>query len=439
MNNLSNKKIKLLGIYQFFYPFKGGSPKYEEELYTTLLQSNKNVSIDVLCYNTENALEYEEYRGMRIYRVPCFEIVKGRFYLANPIKLIYKLYQLSKNNYTHVHTDIRFFDTSWWSWFYAKLIGAVSIFTGHNASFAEHEKKYVGAMSKFLDKTIVRFAIPMYDEVFYISRATQKFYENVLKIKRNSKLIFNSVNTEFFTPTKGLKSRTIPVINKKLSKEDVLITFVGRVTWTKGLTYYIESIKKIVEQDKKKRVYFVIAGKGDLLSKLKADIKKFGISDRVFTPGALSYKDVSKLLKISDVFINPSHHNEGLPTTILEAGASGCFVIATDNGGTKEVIKDMKTGLLVPQRDPIAYYIAIKWFLNHRKQAKNMVTSLNTKITKNYNWKNSAKKFYQILVSSDSVFVQSQKDFVGVKVVKNLAKAFYVAALVIISPFINVR
>jgi len=75
-----------------------------------------------------------------------------------------------------------------------------------------------------------------------------------------------------------------------------------------------------------------------------------GIQDRIIFAGGKAREDVLSLLSESDIFINPSY-SEGLPISILEAGAVGLPVIATDVGGTKELIFPHQTGLLIPPQE----------------------------------------------------------------------------------------
>jgi glycosyltransferase involved in cell wall biosynthesis len=50
-------------------------------------------------------------------------------------------------------------------------------------------------------------------------------------------------------------------------------------------------------------------------------------------------------MQLSDFFINPSH-SEGLPRSILEAAAAGLPIVASDVGGTIEIISHEKSGLI---------------------------------------------------------------------------------------------
>ena len=60
--------------------------------------------------------------------------------------------------------------------------------------------------------------------------------------------------------------------------------------------------------------------------------------------------DLPPLYDAFDLFVQASD-SEGLPNVLLEASSVGLPIVATDAGGTREVIRDGETGLLVPIDD----------------------------------------------------------------------------------------
>ena len=378
---------KILLIMPYFYPHKGGSQKYAEELYTHLLQGNPcEFQVDVLCYNTDQAPSKEKYRGMRIYRIPCWQIISGRFTLPKPWYLIKALYSFSKNHYDFINTHLTFFDPTWWGWIYAKLIGARSIFTEHVASFPVHQNKLVQSISKLACKTIGRFSLAFYDLITVTNKQAGKFLENEIGVKNEINLIYGGVDTNFFSPRTGKKKRIIPVIRKEFKKNDVLITYVGRLIWTKGVEQLYHAIK-LIEALLPSNVYFILAGGGELENKLRKSIGQDELSERVFLTGPIEYNQVRDLLKASDIFINPSHHNEGFPNTVLEAGACENLVIATDNGGTSEIIKNKKTGLLISQKDTEALAKILLWAVKNHEKGISFAKNLRKVLKEKYDWR----------------------------------------------------
>jgi len=81
--------------------------------------------------------------------------------------------------------------------------------------------------------------------------------------------------------------------------------------------------------------------------------------------------DVPSLLAALDVFVLPSWI-EGLPLVVLEAMAQAKPVVATDVGGTGELVVDGETGLLVPPRDVDALVRAVDALLADPQRAAAM-------------------------------------------------------------------
>ena len=92
---------------------------------------------------------------------------------------------------------------------------------------------------------------------------------------------------------------------------------------------------------------------------LKAQAQSCGVAERVQFLGSLPQDAVRRCLDQADAFVLNSTY-EGLPHVVLEAMTAGVPVIATDAGGTGEVVENNVTGLLVPVGDAPALKAAIE-------------------------------------------------------------------------------
>jgi glycosyltransferase involved in cell wall biosynthesis len=77
--------------------------------------------------------------------------------------------------------------------------------------------------------------------------------------------------------------------------------------------------------------------------------------------------DVGSFIQKADVVVLPSYR-EGLPRSLLEAGAMGRPAIATDVVGCRDVVVDGVTGHLVPPRDAAALADAMIKLIEHPEQ-----------------------------------------------------------------------
>jgi L-malate glycosyltransferase len=91
-------------------------------------------------------------------------------------------------------------------------------------------------------------------------------------------------------------------------------------------------------------VEFLLVGDGPLRPELEALARELGIAGRVSFLG--DRKDIPELLASMDISVVPSA-SESLSNAVLESMAAGVAVVATNVGGTPEVISDGQTGLLV--------------------------------------------------------------------------------------------
>jgi len=98
--------------------------------------------------------------------------------------------------------------------------------------------------------------------------------------------------------------------------------------------------------------------------RLRERITQLGLADVVALPGRATAPEVRAHLAQADLFVAPFVETErgdkdGVPTSLLEAMATGLAVIATDAGSIPEVISHGVDGCLVPQRAPTALADAI--------------------------------------------------------------------------------
>ncbi|MBQ7283459.1 MAG: glycosyltransferase family 4 protein, partial [Oscillospiraceae bacterium] len=118
--------------------------------------------------------------------------------------------------------------------------------------------------------------------------------------------------------------------------QETLIVFAARLIPEKGVLKLIDAFNSLPYSTNAK---LVIAGTGALLE----DVKQKA-TDRITVTGALPFEKVIALYKAADVFCLPTDYPEGFPTTVLEAAACKAMLVATDKGGTAEVISNDSFG-----------------------------------------------------------------------------------------------
>jgi glycosyltransferase involved in cell wall biosynthesis len=130
-----------------------------------------------------------------------------------------------------------------------------------------------------------------------------------------------------------------------------LMTVCRLVRW-KGVEALIRLLSDLPD------TRLVIVGDGSLRAEHEALAVQCGVADRVLITGYVTPADVHAYLTQADAFVLNSTY-EGLPHVVLEAMAASTPVIATDVGGTSEVVLHDRTGLLIPPNDPAALRAAV--------------------------------------------------------------------------------
>lgn len=135
--------------------------------------------------------------------------------------------------------------------------------------------------------------------------------------------------------------------------DDVVIAFVGRLVGEKGLDDLADAF--IAAAPGRRLLLWLV---GDVLgserdhtapARVAGRLADHGLAARVRFVGRRD--DVPDVLRACDVFVLPSLR-EGMPVSLLEAMATGLPVVATDIRGSREVVDDGRTGLLVPVARP---------------------------------------------------------------------------------------
>lgn len=126
------------------------------------------------------------------------------------------------------------------------------------------------------------------------------------------------------------------------------VLFVGRLAAVKGVPLLLEAFARIRADHPKARLTLV--GDGTERAALQTQATALGLEDVADFAGYCTQDEVAALLDTADMLVLPSFA-EGLPVVLMEGLASRIPVIATPVAGVSELVRDNKTGLLVPPGD----------------------------------------------------------------------------------------
>lgn len=134
--------------------------------------------------------------------------------------------------------------------------------------------------------------------------------------------------------------------------EQKTILYVGRLEGRKGLMYLLKAYRELVVSHDDVQLY--IAGNGVDEKKLR-DFVRDNEVPRVTFLGFITDEDKIHYLHRSDLFCSPAHRGESFGIVLLEAMAAGCPIVAGDNAGYQNVMKETGAISLVNPLDTIDF------------------------------------------------------------------------------------
>jgi len=166
----------------------------------------------------------------------------------------------------------------------------------------------------------------------------------------------------------------------------------------KGHQFLIDAAARLNSKFPDFHILFV--GDGELREQLKNQVKDLHLENRIHFLG--TRKDVPAILSASDLFILPSLW-EGLPMALIEAMASELPVVATDVSGTKQVMVDGTTGVLVQPGDSAQLVSAIERVLSNPSAAKAMGEASRKRVERLFSAQKQAKEYIDLYQNSPMV------------------------------------
>lgn len=152
----------------------------------------------------------------------------------------------------------------------------------------------------------------------------------------------------------------VPGKEKYLNKDKINLLFLARVEKFKGIYLTFE----VYEMLKKKypRVRLYIAGTGEELQRAEEYIKMHTLTDVEFT-GFIVGDEKAKLFRECDIYLFPTLHWEGTPSSVMEAMAFGLPVITRPMGGLADLIKNEVNGFMSDSLNPEVFTNFIEYLI----------------------------------------------------------------------------
>ncbi|MFX1487141.1 MAG: glycosyltransferase family 4 protein [Promethearchaeota archaeon] len=240
---------------------------------------------------------------------------------------------------------------------------------------------FVNAVAEFYDWTIERLIARVASRAILLSKSLVSRTRKVGIEDSRSVVIPSGVDLDHFNPRRPEVKKRAAVLRNELgiSSNNIVIGYVGRLVPAKGLSYLILALKHIEREHPD--IVLLIIGDGPE----KANLERMAKDLKIKTVFAGWQSDTAPYYAIMGIFVLPSLF-EGLPLVILEAMAMGKPVVATNVGGTADLIANRKNGFLVPVRDHERIASALKELIEDSNMRIRIGDINRQKVKKNFSW-----------------------------------------------------
>ncbi len=289
-----------------------------------LRRGGRERQLSILVHHSKNHIDHQivTFHSAKENYVDEYNIENVHLLNGNKFKKLTSLYKLiKKENYDLIH-----------SWGNTETI--YSIFPGIkfkipvlNGSIRH------GITKKNFSHSFRSFVLRRSKYVLGNSRAG--FEANKIKFDESRHfIIYNGIEDKFFVnPNQDAKNKFLA--EKNLSGNSNIFISIANLVPYKD---YFTTIRVLGDLNREGLdFHYIIIGKGPMKSEIEEKIRNEKIENKVTIYS--DQPDIPKLLSLSDIMIHSSL-GEGCSNAILEGSAAGLVIVASNTGGTKEIIND---------------------------------------------------------------------------------------------------
>ena len=227
-------------------------------------------------------------------------------------------------------------------------------------------------LMRLLDKALLR----AFDRVIFVSHATRDLVPQWWIPDDRSTILHNALPLATYGRAHGDRRRVVPD-----SARQVVLLNVGRLSPEKGQDLLLFAVARLIHDYP--GILLRFAGIGPMEDRLRALAADLGLTGQVEFLGYVP--DMPSLYAEADLVVQSSL-TEGLPNVILEAAFLEVPVVATDVGGTREVIEHCHGGWLIEPGSVDALADGVRWFLEHTHEANSMTISARRRVIESFSF-----------------------------------------------------
>lgn len=374
--------MRILVFSPFYPPHKGGLESHSDE-FNKYLSAHGTEIVVFAPRLPKNSPEKEIlYHGVEIIRFPAIELIHNYPFPRFWQRRFWQLWQeLQEKEYDIVISRTRFFFTSLMAGRFSKRTSLPWVHIEHGSDFTYFNNPLKTWLGIFYDRTLGASVLQWSNHVIGNSQASAHFVRT-LSGRTDCSVIYRGIEKEIIFDT--APNDTV----RKLYPNKLIIGFAGRLIDGKGVKDLIKAFAQIQRQDS----ICLIIGDGPEKKPLEKITQNLGIQDRVVFFGEKSFTETIALLKTFDIFVNPSYA-EGIPTSVIDAAFCQKAIIATNVGGTKEIITGENDGFFVKPHDTLDLKLRLEQLSEDSRLREIYGRQAFLKVTEKFDWQKTAQRY----------------------------------------------
>ena len=272
-----------------------------------------------------------------------------------------------------------------------KTIGTKVIYTAHGFHF------YKGAPIKNwlifypIEKILARYTdciITINQEDYEIAK--NKFKAKQIKYINGVGIVTDRLDVNFNQEQKDIKKEELGV-----PRDSIVLTYVAELNDNKNQKLLIDVIEELIKV--KENITLLMVGEGEKKTEYQNIVKQRKLEKYIKILGYR--KDIGEILSITDI-CTASSLREGLPLNIIECMYMEIPIIATDNRGHRELIKDGENGYIIKDANKELYKEKLQEVIENPNLRKTMGEK-GQKMSEKYTIKNvisDMEKIYKEII-----------------------------------------
>lgn len=378
--------MRLLVFSPHYPPYVGGLETHAAEFNKYLAKTRDVEQITVYTSQIPSHLPLQEKVGRKItiIRFPAIHLIPN---FPFPKLWSYSFWRqwrmVGKLPVDIVISRTRFTFTALMALYYAKRRRLAWVHIEHGSDYVQLSSRLFSWLSYWYDQTIGRLVLRSSRQNIAISEAVQGFVKKF--DTRAMPVIYRGVETELIESIKPSLE-----LRKRFPGKKIVI-FVGRLIDGKGVADLVHAIKNLNNS----KVVCVVVGDGSQRANLEALVESLGLRDQVIFYGQLPLTEAIGLVKAADIFVNPSY-TEGLPSSVIEAALCKRCIVATDVGGTPEIIEHNVSGILLEPRNIPELTRSLRWCIDHSRLSQKMGHMAYRQAKVRFSWKRSCGMYRDV-------------------------------------------